>query len=259
MNNPDDDIKPTIPQDLTVESLSDPEEEIPVEGDAGDKVVLEAMQDFMAERWLEEDDEDAPEREEIPLVEGEIMDAPFEHEPHITEFQIPVPWSEEQGAKTRPNFIQIIREMSIDDINTIVRAAQMVVKSWRLAGEPHRRRSYDLDIRVLFELYLELKHHFNEVYTFIEGQDKEGKVELEFLQEFKGSRNPTLLRDVYRLRPADIATLLPVLGKAIKGWSLPGSWTDAKYVLSLPAPTLKYLFEQVDAFFYNRLFKHPKP
>jgi hypothetical protein len=203
------------------------------------------------------DDDDEWDEEETPVVmESDPNEAPYEHTPHITEFHTIIPWSDDPDDKPRPNYIAVIRDMSVQNLHTVVRAAQMFVKTWDLPGEPRRKRSYDLDIPVMWELYQELKHHFNTVYP--ETPAPENQVSMTFGEDFSALKYPTLLAEVYRMKGEDVGTIMPVISKSLTGWSLPGDWRDSKYVLRLPAPLLKHVFEKVNAFWYTRLFVRPK-
>lgn len=254
MNQPD----PTLP--LTPET--DGEHETPVTSE--NPLVVKDMEVWgdVIEAFGDDEDEDD---DELAVSPSESADdktpsgPPYTHEPYITAFHDIVAWSENRDVKTRPNFIAVINDMSVHDLYSVVRAGQVFIRSWRLSGEPRKKRSYDLDVMVLWDLYQELRWHFDTVYPDIppEGGDI-FKVEMQFRDEFPGLEFPGMLKDVHRMRSDSIETLMPVIIPSVTSWNLPGDWRDVKYVLSLPAPILKQVFQGVNAFWYDRLFRRPK-
>ena len=205
--------------------------------------------------WEELDDDDDEDEEETPVPAAPVP--LFAHKAHVLEWNDIKPWSDVDGEKIQPNFIAVIDGMAGVDLTTVIRAGQMFIKSWDLEGHPRKKRSYDLDVQILWELYLELLAYFGEAYP-TRPDNEEEQVTIEFGTEFSALKFPNLLGAAFRLNKQDVATLLPLIGPSVVKWSLPGDWTDAKYVMNLPPSTIRQIYAQVETFWHNRMFNRPK-
>lgn len=251
-----DDNKPT---DETPIPVTPTEDGFPVTGDNGEtptaapEGIVETVAWGDVAAFDEEDDEDDDGTLSFPVPSSEAVRR-FTHEPLILEFNDIVPWSDNPEIKIRRNYISVINRMDSSDLNTVIRAAKMFIKKWIFPTSPQKQRSYDLDVSELWKLNLELIQHFADVYP----DNPVKPVELTFGDSFPGNKHPTLVGDVGRMNSEDVATLMPVISQSLVAWEFDGDWRDAKYVLALPAPILKDVYQQVNAFWYERLFKNPK-